>query len=65
MYPVCKAFSHYGRVDPEDKWLPEFQCYDGLNVQWVAEENCNQLQKAGEGKCNQLQFEWQSKGGAR
>ena len=24
MYAVCKAFEQYGRVDPEDKWLPEF-----------------------------------------
>src|ERR1035438_392312 len=37
MYAVCKAFEHYGRVDPEDKWLPEFQCHDGLVIQ--PEEN--------------------------
>ena len=30
MYAVCKAFEHYGGIDPNDKWLPEFQCYDGL-----------------------------------
>ena len=45
MYAVCKAFSHYGRVDPEDEWLPEFQCFDGLTIQKsgppVAEDNCN------------------------
>jgi hypothetical protein len=33
MYAVCKAFEHYGRVDPEDKWLPGFQCYDGLIIE--------------------------------
>jgi len=33
MYAVCRAFEHYGRVDPEDKWLPSFQCYDGLIMQ--------------------------------
>jgi hypothetical protein len=30
MYAVCKAFEHYGRVDPNDEWLSDFQCYDGL-----------------------------------
>jgi hypothetical protein len=30
MYAVCKAFEPYGRVDPNDEWLPAFQCYDGL-----------------------------------
>jgi hypothetical protein len=30
MYAVCRAFEYYGRVDPEDEWLPEFQSYDGL-----------------------------------
>jgi hypothetical protein len=33
MYAVCKAFEHYGRVDPDDKWLPAFQCYDGLIIE--------------------------------
>jgi len=33
MYTVCKAFEHYGRVDPTDEWLPEFQCYDGLMIE--------------------------------
>jgi hypothetical protein len=32
MWAVCRAFQHYGRVDPEDVWLPEFRCYDGLIV---------------------------------
>ena len=48
MYAVCRAFSHYGRVDPEDKWLPEFLCYDGLILQTPAKEiaiNCNYLDK--------------------
>jgi len=43
MNAVCRAFSHYGRVDPEDKWLPEFQSYDGLIIQTTSEENCTQL----------------------
>jgi hypothetical protein len=33
MYAVCKAYLHYGRVDPNDVWLPEFQCYDGLTIE--------------------------------
>ena len=33
MYAVCRAFSHYGRVSPEDEWRPEFQCFDGLTIQ--------------------------------
>ena len=33
MFSVCLAFEHYGRIDPEDPWLPEFQCYDGLMIQ--------------------------------
>ena len=33
MYAVCKAFDHYGWVDPNDKWLPEFQCYDALMIE--------------------------------
>jgi hypothetical protein len=33
MYAVCRAFSYYGRVDPEDEWLPEFMCYDGLTIE--------------------------------
>lgn len=32
MHAVCKAFEHFGRIDPEDQWLPEFQCYDGLRI---------------------------------
>jgi hypothetical protein len=43
MNAVCRAFSHYGRVDPEDEWLPEFQSYDGLIIQTTDEENCTQL----------------------
>jgi hypothetical protein len=43
MNAVCRAFSHYGRVDPEDEWLPEFQSYDGLIIQTTGEENCTQL----------------------
>jgi hypothetical protein len=37
MYAVCKAFEHYDRVDPNDEWLPSFQCYDGLIIEKVDE----------------------------
>jgi hypothetical protein len=30
---VCRAFQHYGRVRPEDEWLPDFRCYDGLIIE--------------------------------
>lgn len=33
MWAVCKAFQHYGRVDPSDRWLREFRCYDGLIIE--------------------------------
>ena len=33
MYAVCKAFEHYGRIDPSDEWRPEFQCFDGLVIE--------------------------------
>jgi len=33
MWAVCMAFQHYGRLDPNDVWLPEFQCYDGLVIE--------------------------------
>ena len=33
MYAVCRAFRHYGRVNPNDEWLPEFQSYDGLMIE--------------------------------
>lgn len=32
MYAVSLAFNHYGRVDPNDTWLPEFMCYNGLMI---------------------------------
>jgi hypothetical protein len=35
MFAVCQAFEHYGRIDPADLWLPEFQCFDGLMIQEV------------------------------
>jgi hypothetical protein len=38
MFAVCRAFSHYGRVEPDDEWQPEFQCFDGLTIQWPAAE---------------------------
>jgi hypothetical protein len=33
MVAVCKAFHHYGRVSPDDVWLPEFTSYDGLIIE--------------------------------
>lgn len=33
MWAVCRAFQHYGRLDPADEWLREFRCYDGLIMQ--------------------------------
>jgi len=44
MYAVCRAFSHYGRVDPDDGWLPEFISYDGLIIETPGENDCNQVQ---------------------
>ena len=32
MYACCKAFEKYGRLDPADKWLPEFFVWDGLII---------------------------------
>lgn len=32
MHAACMAYQHYGRLDPEDAWLPEFYCYDGLTI---------------------------------
>jgi hypothetical protein len=32
MYAACRAFEHYGRLDPSDDWKPEFYCYDGLTI---------------------------------
>jgi hypothetical protein len=29
MCAVCKVFELYGRVDPNDEWLPGFRCHDG------------------------------------
>lgn len=33
MYACCKAFEKYGRIDPADKWRPEFFVWDGLIVE--------------------------------
>jgi hypothetical protein len=33
MYAVCLAYRHYGRLSPDDLWMPEFQCYDGLVIE--------------------------------
>lgn len=35
MIAVVNAFKYYGRIDPADKWLPEFQCWDGLQVEKI------------------------------
>ena len=32
MYAACLAFERYGRLDPQDNWIPEFYCYDGLTI---------------------------------
>ena len=32
MYAVCQQFNHYGRVNPDDLWLEQFNCLDGLVV---------------------------------
>jgi hypothetical protein len=41
MWAVCRAFQHYKRVDPDDVWLPEFQCYDGLIIEWSGDEDAS------------------------
>lgn len=33
MYAVCQAYDNYQRIDPSDKWLPDFYCYDGLDYE--------------------------------
>lgn len=33
MWTVCRAFQHYGRLDPNDVWLPDFQSYEGLVIE--------------------------------
>lgn len=43
MNAVCRAFSHYGRIDPEDEWLSQFQCYDGLTVQTADPKNLQSI----------------------
>jgi hypothetical protein len=32
MYAACLAFERYGRLDPQDNWIPELYCYDGLTI---------------------------------
>jgi hypothetical protein len=32
MWAVCQAFNHYGRVSPDDVWLPAFTSYEGLII---------------------------------
>jgi hypothetical protein len=55
MYAVCRAFAHYGRVDPRDEWLPQFHCYDGLILQGLdtADETCPRTGTAGSGETQQ------------
>ena len=33
MYAVCLCFSHYGNIEPENRWLPEFYPTDGLEIE--------------------------------
>jgi hypothetical protein len=33
MYAVCCCFSHYGNIEPENLWLPEFYPTDGLAIE--------------------------------
>ena len=33
MMAVCNTCKHYGRIDPTDRWLPAFQCLDGLVIE--------------------------------
>src|ERR1039458_9250438 len=30
MWACCKAFEHYGRLNPDDNWLRDLYCLDGL-----------------------------------
>jgi hypothetical protein len=39
MYAACRAFKHYRRLDPEDEWLLQFQCYDGLCIRMDSPED--------------------------
>ena len=32
MWSVCCCFSHYGNIEPENRWLPEFYPTDGLEI---------------------------------
>jgi hypothetical protein len=47
MYAICKVFEHYGRVDPNDQWLPDFQCYDGLIMEKAGEVLSTTTSEAG------------------
>jgi hypothetical protein len=33
MYAVCLCFSHYGNIEPENRFLPEFYPMDGLEIE--------------------------------
>jgi hypothetical protein len=33
MWAVCRAYQQYQRVHPDDVWLPEFRCFDGLVIE--------------------------------
>jgi hypothetical protein len=33
MYAVCCCFSHYGNIEPENRWLPEFYPTAGLEIE--------------------------------
>jgi len=38
MWAVCRAYQHYHRVDPDDEWLADFRCYEGLIIERSGEE---------------------------
>jgi hypothetical protein len=33
MYAVCRCFSHYGNIEPDNRWLPDFYPTDGLEIE--------------------------------
>jgi hypothetical protein len=50
MWAVCRMFQHYGNIEPENEWLPEFYTTDGLEVESSLQsisksDSCNQLHK--------------------
>lgn len=35
MATAINAYKHYGRLSPEDEWLPQFRAWDGLQIEKV------------------------------